>query len=201
MIPVSRVISRSNLSRALARNQLALEHAIVTTSSMKASLRTAGERDLVNLVSVYQYFQFLNFDLSCLMSDLFTKRRRWHRVMHARHLALHAHECIEDSPKILGKPLSTLLSRIGCDRSHQLRARELLQALRPMRKKHAREIRRIRDLTAAHRVLDADSFVSVIDAIDPETALDLSRDLMAWLTDVLSYLASVVSTTRRRHDA
>jgi len=201
MNPVSRVISRANLSRALARNQLALEQAIVTASSAKASFRSAGDRNLVDLISVCQYFQFLNFDLSCLMRDLLTKRRRWHRVMHARHLALHAHECIEDSPKILGKPLSALLHRIGAERGHQESARELLQELRPMRKKHAREIRRIRHLAAAHRESNADSFVAVIDSIDPESALELSRDLMAWLSNVLSFLTSVMATTEARHDA
>jgi hypothetical protein len=179
-------------------NERALTEALLATLPLRAKLEALGRVDDLAVLSVTQYAILFNFDLSCLMSDIAPARGNWRSKLFARTLATALFECVEDVPQLLGKQFRTIVSgRSALDPKLLGDLETLMKDFRSLKTRCQHHFAVVRHGTGAHRDLDASAQIETIKALNTETLITVSQDMMAWLTKLHQYLGRLIDLSAR----
>jgi hypothetical protein len=170
-------LPRRRFRKATKKKLAAAAYALEELAKTRKKLEKYRISEVACLYEAAQFCIMFDADLSVLARDMCCTSDWWQSRLYGRLLAMTMLECVEDIPTVLGKRFRESLRTLVSNERQRQRISVITKSLSEFRKSNEAELRRVRQIAAAHRDHNVNVQLDVIEKLNIKKLTVLANEL------------------------
>jgi hypothetical protein len=130
------------------------------------------------LTNTMQFLVMANLDLTTLMNEIIDHdSNSWKKTLNARMLALIIYEYLDDVPRIINATFLSSAAKVLIDDSYKNAFKMSNNQLNIIKQKHYTFLGQIRNKTIAHKELESQNLINLINQVDCEEIFYIAGEI------------------------
>ncbi len=153
-----------------------------------------GRHEIVKIVNADQFIELSMNDLTLMVDSIITPQTGSHQILYVRVAVLILAEMMEDIPELLGKDFREALVQSGCEHALMEEFSPIGRAFGQLRREHETDLKKIRNISIAHREKDAEAQIELMEVIDVSNVVRLATELIKWHTSFFRFTTKLLKS-------